>query len=106
MRVCFLTALLYPSKYDACKCVDKSIRKIYMTCVRMILGVRDSTNVDLCLHEEMITSMDGIQHKFLEKVTNKPEKHRALSRVMEMGRNVKLVSSHTTKCKFMSSLRA
>ena len=107
-RACVLTALLYSSEAWCVKCVDKSIRKIYMSCVRLILGVRDSTDVDLCLHEVMMPSIEAliydIQRKYLEKVTSKPEEHVVLSRVMKMGRNVRLVSGHATKCKLMKHI--
>ena len=76
-----------------------------MSCIRAVLGVRDSTDTDLCLHEIMMPSVDSLIHeiqlKYLLNIVNNPDKHQLLLKAMEMGRNVKLPSGHTTKCKAM-----
>ena len=107
-RACILTTVLYSCEVWCTKCVDKSIRSIYMSCIRSMLGVRDSTDVDLCLHEAMMPSIEAlvydIQRKYLGKVMENPDMHPVLIRVMEMGRNVRLASGHMTKCKFMKHI--
>ena len=105
LRACILSTLLYSCEVWCTSSVDRSIRKIYMSCIRAILGVRMSTDCDLCLHEIRMPSIEAmildIQRKFLNNVLNNPDKHQLLCRIMEMGRNVRLRSGHLTRCKVM-----
>ena len=102
-RACILSTLLYSCEVWCVTCVDKSIRKIYLSCIRSILGIRTSTDIDLCLHEIMMPSIEAlvydIQRKYLVKVTSNADHHALLCRIMEMGRNVQLASGHVTRCK-------
>ena len=76
-----------------------------MSCIRALLGVRTSTDVDLCLHETRMPSIEAlvydIQRRYLTNVTTNQEKHTLLLKVMEMGRNVRMRSGHLTKCRIM-----
>ena len=74
-----------------------------MSCVKAILGVRDSTDNYLRLHEIMMPSVESLIHQtqlnYLRNVIDNPDKHHILLKVMEMARNVQLSSGHITKCK-------
>ena len=102
-RACIISTLLYSCEVWFSNCVDRSIIKIYMSCVKAILGVRDSTDNDLCLHEIMMPSVESLiqqtQLKYLRNVIDNPDKHHILLKVMGMARNVQLPSGHITKCK-------
>ena len=108
MRACTLTTLLYSCETWCTRSIDKSIRSIYMSCIRSILGVRTSTDCDLCLHEMRMPSIEAqildIQRKYLINVMNNSTKHPLLCRIMEMGRNVRLRSGHLTRCTAMKHI--
>ena len=107
-RACILSTVLYSCEGWCTNNIDKSIRKIYMTCIRSLLGVRISTDVDLCLHEIMMPSIEVLVHetqrKYYMNVVNNVDKHPLLCRIMEMGRNSQLPSGHITKCKAMKHI--
>ena len=107
-RACILSTLLYSCEVWCTNGVDKSIRKIYLSCIRALLGVRISTDIDLCLHEIMMPSIEAlvhdIQRKYFAKIINNADNHTLLCRIMEMGRNVRLKSGHITKCKAMKHI--
>ena len=102
---CILTTLLYSCEVWLTNSAEKHIRKIYLSCIRALLGVRTSTDVDLCLHETRMPSIEAlvydIQRKYLTNVTTNQERHTLLLKVMEMGRNVRMRSGHLTKCRIM-----
>ena len=97
-RACMMTTLLYSSEVWCTNGVDKSIRKMYLSCIRALLGVRNSTDTDLCLHEVMMPSIEAIvydiQRKYYTKIINTAGNHTLLCRIMELGRKVKLRSGH------------
>ena len=103
-RACIMSTLLYSSEVWL-GCIDKKINKIYMSCIRSLLDVRNSTDTDLCLHEIMMPSIEALvyeaQRKYLTKVRDNAGNHPLLCRILEMGRNVQLASGHITKCKIL-----
>ena len=107
-RACIMSTLLYSSEVWCTNGVDKSIRKIYLACIRGLLGVRNSTDTDLCLHEAMMPSIEAmvydIQRKYFVKILSSAENHPLLCRIMEIGRKVKRMSGHETKCKVMKHI--